>query len=189
MTFRIDGDKALMHALQQIGRRSTQIAVTRRALQKAAEPMRVKAEQYAPIGPTGNLSSGIKISVRAKGEVGRAAYAATMRETGGDKAAAVAALRTARRTFRALNPPAMLYLGPVQALFYAHFVEFGTRPHPNKGRFTGTQHPGTAPDPFLRPAFDEEAQATIARVARLIWTEIEKNATRTARRRARAGGS
>lgn len=173
-----------MRALEQIEKRSTQIAVTRRALKKAAEPMRERAALYAPIDD-GDLSDGIKISTSATGEVGRAAYAAAMRETGGDKVAAVAALRSARRAFKASNPPAILYMGPIRKLFYAKFVEFGTNPHKVGGRFKGAQHPGTTPEPFLRPAFDAEADATISRLAKLIWDEVEKNALRTARRRAK----
>lgn len=188
MQFRLDGDKELMRALEQIEKRSTQIAVTKRALRKAAAPMRARAEQYAPIS-SGDLSHGIKIGVRATGEVGRAAYAAAMRETGGDKAAAVAALRTARRVFKASNPPAILYMGPLSKLFYAKFVEFGTKPHKAGGKFSGAQHPGSAPDPFMRPAFDAEAEKTISRLAQIMWDEIERTALRAARRKAGQGGS
>lgn len=188
MTFRLEGLDDLQKALEQIEKQSTRVTVTRRALARAAEPMRAKAAQYAPIDD-GDLSDGIKISVRATGEVGRAAYAATMRETGGDRDASLAAMRTARRTFKAVNPPAILYMGPIRELFYAKFVEFGTKPRINGGRFAGTKHPGTAPDPFMRPAFDAEAQATIDRLAPLIWEEIKKNAARVAKKRARAGGN
>lgn len=188
MTFRLEGFPDLERSILQIEKRATRVAITRRALQKAAEPMREMASRYAPVAD-GDLSDGIKISVRATGEVGRAAYAAVMRETSGDKVAALSAMRTARRAFKASNPPAILYMGPVKGLFYAKFVEFGTRPHKNGGRFAGSQHPGTAPDPFMRPAFDAEAQRTVDRLAPLIWAEIDKSALRAARRRARAGGS
>lgn len=188
MTFRIDGVPELERALQQIEKRATQLAITRRALQKAAEPMREMASRYAAVR-TGDLSDGIKISARATGEVGRAAYAAVMRKTGGDKIAALSALRTARRTFRASNPPAVLYMGPISGLFYARFVEFGTKAHENGGIFAGSHNPGAAPDPFMRPAFDAEAQKTVDRLAPLIWAEIEKSALRAARKRARANGS
>ena len=180
MTFRLEGFPDLERALQQIERRSTQVAVTRRALQKAAEPMREKAAQYAPIN-RGDLTAGIKISVRATGEVGRAAYAAEMRQSG-DKVAALGAMKAARSAFRASNPPAVLYMGPIRALFYAKFVEFGTKPHTAGGKFEGAQHPGSAPDPFLRPAFDAEAERTVERLAPLIWAEIKKAAARAAKR-------
>lgn len=187
MTFRLEGLEELEAALAEVGTRSTQVAITRRALRKAAEPMRAKAEQYAPVGETGQLSDSIKISTRAVGEVGRAAYAATMRETGGDRDAAVAAMRTARREFKGMNPPAILYMGPTRNAWYAHFVEFGTRPHINGGMFAGSEHPGTSPDPFMRPAFDSEAQGTIDRLKPLIWEEIQRHAVRMAKRAAKKG--
>ena len=146
-----------------------------------------KAKQYAPIDE-GDLEGSIKISTRATGEVGRTAYAKTMRDTGGDSAAALTAMRDARRSFKAGNPPAMLYLGPTQEAFYAKFVELGTRARLNGGIYTGTMHPGTAPQPFLRPAFDAEAKPTIDRLAAAMWTEIDKSAKRAARKAAKAKG-
>lgn len=184
MTFRLEWIEDLEKGLAEVAKQSTRVAITRRALQKAAAPMLEKAKRFAPID-SGRLEESIKISTRAKGEVGRAAYAQTMKATGGDKGAAVSAMRDARRNFKAANPPAILYLGPTQNAWHAHFVEFGTRPHTNAGMYAGSQHPGTAPDPFLRPAFDSEAQGTIERLKPLIWDEIQKNAARMAKRAAR----
>lgn len=36
---------------------------------------------------------------------------------------------------------------------YAHLVEFGTAPHKQGGRFKGTEHPGTRPQPFFYPSY------------------------------------
>ncbi len=36
---------------------------------------------------------------------------------------------------------------------YAHLVEFGTAPHKQGGRFKGTMHPGTRPQPFFYPSW------------------------------------
>ena len=45
-------------------------------------------------------------------------------------------------------------------VFYAHMVEFGTRPHAlSKGG--EVTHPGTAPRPFMRPTIDSQAQNAI----------------------------
>lgn len=183
MEFNLEGFGELEAALAEVAKQATRVAITRRALQKAAVPMRDRAKQYAPIDG-GNLESSIVLSTRATGEVGRAAYAATMR-SGGDAAAAVAAMRDARRAAKAINPPAILYLGPTQKAFYAKFVEFGTRARLNGGVYAGTMHPGTAPQPFLRPAFDAEAKGTIDRLAPLIWSEIDKSAKRAAAKTAR----
>lgn len=59
-------------------------------------------------------------------------------------------------------------------VFYAHMVEFGTKPHKitsKKGYLSingrvvkAINHPGTAPQPFMRPAFDAKATAAIAAV-------------------------
>lgn len=181
MTFHLEGFRDVEKALEEIAKKSTQVSVMRRSVQKAAEPMRARAEQYARIDQ-GDLSQGIRISARAAGEVGRAAYGAVMRHTSGDKVAALAAMRTARRTFKAINPPAIMYLGPIKDLFYAKFVEFGTKAHKTGGKFPGAQHPGSAPDPFMRPAFDAEAERTVERLAPILWAEIQKTAIRSARR-------
>lgn len=41
-----------------------------------------------------------------------------------------------------------IYAGNAEA-YYARWVEFGTASHPNKGKFTGTTHPGTSAQPFF----------------------------------------
>lgn len=49
---------------------------------------------------------------------------------------------------------------------HAHLVEYGTKPHENKGRFPGTQHPGMRAQPWFGPGFEMvEAEA---------YTEIER---------------
>lgn len=201
MEFKLEGLPELEAALLEIAKQSTRVVVTRRALALAAQPMLSMAKLYAPIGD-GELERSIKISTRATGEVGNAAYSKTIRtmaeaaKASGEsfslenaKGFAVTAMRDARRAFRAVNPPAILYLGPVTGpTFYAKFVEFGTRARLNGGVYAGTMHPGTAPQPFLRPAFDAEAKGTIDRLAPLIWSEIDKSAKRAARKAAKAKG-
>ena len=181
MKFEIEGLNEIEAALTQIARTSTRAAVMRRSLTKAAEPMRDKARQYAPIDQ-GDLEASIKISARAVGEAGRKAFAASMRDTGGDRSVALAAMRSARREAKGINPAVQLFMGPDTSVRHGHFVEFGTGPRTNGGRFAGSEHPGTAPEPFMRPAFDGEAQPTIERLAPLLWSEIEKSARRAAKR-------
>ncbi|MCP4897613.1 MAG: hypothetical protein GY906_11630 [bacterium] len=54
--------------------------------------------------------------------------------------------------------------------WYAHFVEFGTDPHivrkskKGLGRLRHRVHPGAAPQPFLRPAFDEKKDEALRRI-------------------------
>ncbi|MEO7172026.1 HK97-gp10 family putative phage morphogenesis protein [Flavobacterium sp.] len=45
-----------------------------------------------------------------------------------------------------------IYAGDDKA-FYARWVEFGTSSHENGGRFAGSEHPGTAAQPFFYPAW------------------------------------
>lgn len=45
-----------------------------------------------------------------------------------------------------------IYAGNAEA-YYARWVEFGTAAHPNKGKFTGTGHPGTSAQPFFFVSF------------------------------------
>lgn len=39
------------------------------------------------------------------------------------------------------------------AAFYVSWVEFGTSPHDNGGKFKGTKHPGAVAQPFFFPAW------------------------------------
>ncbi len=61
---------------------------------------------------------------------------------------------------------------------HAHLIEYGTKPHliPNSvinGRFVGTvHHPGTAPRPFMRPAFDAQGRNGIREFAEYIRNRL-----------------
>lgn len=46
-------------------------------------------------------------------------------------------------------------------VYYANWVEYGTRPHMNGAR---GHHPGARPRPFMRPALDTEAQRAVIAV-------------------------
>nr|WP_280517722.1 HK97-gp10 family putative phage morphogenesis protein [Falsirhodobacter halotolerans] len=184
---KLDGVKELQAAMEQIAVKSTRTAVMRRALTKAAEPMRAKAELFAP-RRFGDLADAIQISARSVGEVGNAAYSAFMKDAAMDakslgttfdaasaKAGALDAMISARREAKArgVNPAVAIYMGPVVSagVFYAVFQEFGTKHH--------------TPDPFMRPAFDAEAGPTIERVKPLLRQEIDKAVARIAKRAAR----
>jgi HK97 gp10 family phage protein len=74
--------------------------------------------------------------------------------------------------------------------FYAHMLEFGTAPHVVGGRAPGARHPGTAPRPFLRPAFDETQEAALAEFVKRLERDLETIARsgRITRRGPNAGG-
>lgn len=68
-----------------------------------------------------------------------------------------------------------IYAGNSQA-FYARWVEFGTSPHENEGRFAGSDHPGTRAQPFFYPAWRAARRRVKGRVTRA----INKSAKRAA---------
>lgn len=188
VTVEMRGLRELEAALDQIEKSATRKTVVRNTLKKAAEPtadlMRSQASGTWDKKISGNIIVGTKI----KNEAGRAAYAATMRETGGNKGAAVTAMRGARRAAKGTMPPVLMYVGPGEASWRAHWVEFGIGPHINGGMFAGTQHPGVRPSPFVRPAWDATQNVALDIIATEMWVQIDRAAKRQARRRAKANG-
>ncbi len=61
-----------------------------------------------------------------------------------------------------------------EQVYYAAFVEFGTAPHVNKGRFAGTQHPGTAARPFFYPAYRMHIKSVKTSVSRALRKAIRE---------------
>lgn len=176
----LSGFKELEKALSEIEKASTRKAVSRRALKKGGEPIAQSMRQKAP-RDDGQLQDNITVSAKIKNEAGKAAFAQAMRQSGGlDKETAVAAMRDARRAAKGTVPPVFMYVGPTVKAPHAHLVEFGTAPHVLGGRFEGAMHPGTAPQPFARPAWDEQKEAALQRIGEELGNEIMKNARRAA---------
>lgn len=157
-----DLEKSLDNLSKAVGRN-----VLRRSMRKAAEPMAEMARELAPVR-TGKLRESIKFGSLLNGSQRKLQRKLTLEE------------RTAIELF--LGPSYVKGSGGR----VGHLVEFGTKPHLNGGLFPGTMHPGTAPQPFMRPAFDAEARPTIDRLGPILWSEIEKAAARAARKAARA---
>jgi HK97 gp10 family phage protein len=63
--------------------------------------------------------------------------------------------------------------------FYAAFVEFGTAPHTNEGKFEGSHNPGAPAQPFFFPAYRLTKKRNKSRITR---------ATTKAAKRVAAGG-
>lgn len=59
---------------------------------------------------------------------------------------------------------------------YAHLIEFGTAPHFQPGR--GITHPGTAPHPFMTPAYFSTREEVVKRFGQKIGPEMEKRAAK-----------
>ncbi|HEV2557960.1 MAG TPA: HK97-gp10 family putative phage morphogenesis protein [Microvirga sp.] len=60
--------------------------------------------------------------------------------------------------------------------YYAAFVEFGTAPHAQGGKFAGTEHPGTRPRPFFYPAYRSLKRRYRARLTRATKKAIKAGA-------------
>lgn len=60
--------------------------------------------------------------------------------------------------------------------FYARWVEFGTSPHLNRGRFAGSRHPGSKAQPFFYPSW----RASRRGVGRKVRAAIRKAAKEVA---------
>jgi HK97 gp10 family phage protein len=152
-----------------------------RVLMKRAQPMVAAAKAKAPRSPGGGrLAESIK-AVKASSErkrAGDAAFGAAMRG-GASKTEARAALIGAARALAQAGTFSEVIIGPDRRP-YAHMIEFGTGPRVQKetGRFTGQ----VAPQPYLRPAFDETAGAVLDGIADDLRVEVTKSVNR---RRAR----
>lgn len=164
---KIEGLREVEHSLKELPK-ATQGNVIKRAMTKAAEPMREAAENFAPVR-TGRLKGNIVVSARAVNNVGKAEFASAMRAGKGIDAAR-AALREARRNSDKKSH-IELFMGPTREIWYAHFPEFGTKKMSAK--------------PFMRPAFDAYKEVVVSMVKDLLWAEIAKAAARLARKTAR----
>lgn len=165
LSVKTEGFKELDEALKDLTQ-SAGKGVMRRALKKAAEPLVELARSGVPVDK-GKLAASMAVSTKlAKRQAGMH-----------------------RKMFRNDKAAVEMFVGPSYDRGaggrHGHLVEFGTAPHINKGMFPGTQHPGTAPQPFMRPAWDQDKMATMDRLGKEMWAEIEKAAARAARKAAR----
>lgn len=58
--------------------------------------------------------------------------------------------------------------------FYARWVEFGTAPHTNEGRFQGTENPGTIAQPFFYPAYRAHKKTVLAGMRKAIRNSVKQ---------------
>lgn len=166
---KVEGLAELNRALAELPK-ATARNVLKRTLTKAAQPIADAARTNAPVD-TGNLRDKIIVSTKLKNKIGNAEYAEAMK-SGLGKAAAVAALRNARREAGQTGTFAQVFVGPsTGSLRYAHMVEFGTVKMP--------------PHPFIRPAWDAQKAEALDAIKREMWLEIEKAARRLAKKAAR----
>lgn len=170
MTVRVDGLRELDAALGELPK-ATARRVLLRTLSKAGKPIAERAAELAPDDPqTGSpdLRTSIIVSAKLKNPVGAAEFAAVMK-AGGSRAEAGRAMAAARKA-QPGGSFAMMFVGPSARQFHAHMQEFGTVHH--------------GPQPFMRPAWDEKAQAALEVIKTTLGDEIEKTAARIAKRAA-----
>jgi HK97 gp10 family phage protein len=192
VTAKITGLAALNAALQELVEQTsgrTGKAVVKRALVAAAQPLADRMKANAP-KRSGKLAASILVASNGKQVLGKAAFA-TAKHGGLSDAAAVKALRTAQRD----GPAIVVLVGPAKAKSsVASQIEFGVRPHkirPRRGEVLEiwqggavvgvaheVDHPGAAPKPFLRPAFEE----TQGEVAETLKTALAAQITKAAAR-------
>lgn len=161
MKVKIEGLKELDAALGELSKGAAR-GVLHRTLIKAGEPMRAAAERMAP-KDKGNLARSIKLSSRIDNRAGKKEFAAVMR-AGGSKAEDVQALRDARRAAGVGQSFAEVFMGPTKSgkrnSIKAMVQEFGSVKQ--------------QPQPYMRPAFDSQANAVLDGIKGILTVEIDK---------------
>ena len=168
ITVSVSGLKELDQALGELPK-ATARNVLKRTLNKAAVPMVEEAQRLAPRGKTGNLRDSIMASASVKNKVGNSEYSAAMR-AGLGKEAARSALLAARKAKKGQGSFAEVYIGPARGggiIRYAHIVEFGSV--------------DTAPQPYMRPAWDATKDKMLTIIKDELGNEIIKAARRVGR--------
>jgi len=167
ITVSVSGLKELDQALGELPK-ATARNVLKRTLNKAAVPMVEEAKRQAPVR-TGKLRDSIMASARVKNTVGNSEYSAAMR-AGLGKEAARSALLAARKAKKGQGSFAEVYIGPARGggiIRYAHIVEFGSV--------------DTAPQPYMRPAWDATKDKMLTIIKDELGNEIIKAARRVGR--------
>ncbi|MGR3593041.1 MAG: HK97-gp10 family putative phage morphogenesis protein [Limimaricola soesokkakensis] len=164
VTVKVEGLRELERNLAGLTKAAGKGAL-RRALRTAAEPMADIARQLAPDDEsTGGYDLRESIVVGTKLSRSQA--------------------RKHRKMFRDNRSSVEMFMG-AGPLPQAIFVEFGTDPHINKGKFAGSMHPGTPARPFIRPAWDQDKMAMLERLKVELRKEIDKSVQRAIRKQAR----
>lgn len=128
----------------------------REAVRKSAGVVVAAQRALAPVDD-GDLRDSITFGM---GDAGDVPYAAFKAGGGGDP-----------------DLTAMITAGNTKVR-YAHLVEFGTAPHPQGGKFAGTQHPGTPPRGFFLPGY----RATRPLVKKLMRQAVKAGAEKVVKK-------
>ena len=172
-TVRIEGLRELERELERLANPATRRAAARRAGVQALQPMAEVARSLAP-RREGDLADSITVSTRVSGRGAAGQAFSQVLRSGGSRADAVAAMRNVQRETAS---QVFVYMGPGRHP-QAITQEFGTSFHP--------------PQPYMRPAWDQQSRATLERIKDLLWESISRSVARAERRAAREaaqGGS
>lgn len=161
-TIKVEGLRELDQALAAVAKDATAKAMMRRALKEAAQPMADMAQSLAPVGETHGLQKSVRVGTLL-----------SRRQA-----------RLHRKMVRDDRAAVEMFVGPGPDPA-AIAMEFGTEPHTLGGQYAGAWHPGTEPQPFMRPAWDAEAVPTVRRLANTLAGVIARAAKRAARIRAK----
>jgi len=165
---KVEGLKEIQAALQELPK-ATAKNIMKRVLLKRAEPIVQAAKQNVPV-LSGELRDSIVASTKSTGgSAGKKAFAQAMASGATSKQAGAAA----REANRATSGSIFVYIGPSKLGYYGMFQEFGTKDIP--------------PQPWLRPAWDQNKDGVLTGIASDMWVEIEKAVERRAKKLARAG--
>lgn len=143
--------------------------IMRSALAAGARVIAAEVKAKAPVGPPS--TENVKLYGAYAGALRDSVRVSTKNEKGGKISAKVTVGGQNKKGAK---------------VFYAHFVEFGTKAHkikPGKKRAmalggalltTTIDHPGAKPKPFVRPAFDSKSGAAMEAVAAQIRARLTK---------------
>lgn len=185
--FELMGADALANALQAMSVKMER-KVLRQAVARAAKPIVAAASARAPVN-SGLLAKSEIDKEKSYRQMAVAVIGAANRRAMAVRRRILKRWRKKHAGVQMINAPSRIAnANPAQ---YAHLVEFGTKPHPvGKGlkskaqrvlsrimggrRLTG-MHPGTAPQPFLRPAFDANANKSLGIMQDEVRKAIEEH--------------
>lgn len=175
-TIKIEGLKELQDRLNALAKKESR-KIARRGISRMAQVIQKEMKARAPV-KTGYLRKSIGYKIRQRmgqfyGTVGpqRTVVKSNNLASYGDESK-----RVKKYTWA----------------YYAQFLEFGSAAHliPNPKRkqktkivigkrvFSSADHPGIAPRPFLRPAFDAAKRRAVDESGKLMWQLIEKAAAK-----------
>jgi HK97 gp10 family phage protein len=163
-TTKFKGLESLQAKLKKIPQQAR--SEIRQALAEGSDAMVATMRSLAPVSSSG--SHGFE-----PGNL-RASIVATFGDGSSPKYAAFRS-RRGRRVVKTNDPDLSVTITAGDTdVRYAHLVEFGTKPHPNGGKFKGTMHPGTAAQPFFYPGYRAHKKSMKARVARAVTRAAKK---------------